>query len=401
MGGAPRILFDLFLLFAAARLAGALCERVKQPAVVGEIAVGLLLGPHVLCLVQATPALDPFAQLGVVFLLFVAGLETEPTALWRVGRKAVVVAPLGIALSFGLGLLLMRAVHQPLAPSLFVATALAATSVGIAARVLTDLRQLGTPVANVILGAAVLDDVLGMIVLAVVSGAAAGSFASGPLAVLLAETLAFIGLAVFLAPRAVRGLAPHLARLSPNPARNPVFGLAIALCLAFSALTEVMGLAAIIGAFFAGIVFSETREAPGLRRAIHPIYEFLVPIFFVLLGVQVDLTAFASHSVLLLAGLVTLVAVVGKVVGCGLGALSLGKRQALAVGVGMIPRGEVGMVAALLGLSHHVIGHDLYSVIIVMCALTSLVAPPLLRAALGPPAAAWDVEAELESGGRP
>jgi len=385
MSDTARLLIDLFLLFAAARLAGTLFLRLNQPAVVGEILAGLLIGPHLLGLVSHTPSQDAFAQLGVVFLLFVVGLETDPARLWRVGRHALLVAALGVTASFGLGYALLRGFHSPIPESLFVATAVAATSVGLAGRVLADLGKLGTVVASVILGAAIVDDVLGMLLLAVVSNAARGAFSGREILILVAETVAFLGLAVLLGRPAVHRLTPRLARYDEDQGRSPIFALAVILCFAFSALAEVIGLAAIIGAFFAGVIFAETEEAPELRRSMRPIYELLVPIFFVLLGVRVDLPALAHWSLLGLGALVILAAIFGKLLGCGLGALRLGKREALAVALGMIPRGEISLVIALVGLSRGVISSGIYSTLVLMCLVTSLLAPPLLRAALARP----------------
>lgn len=381
-----RLLLDLFLLFAAARAAGAVCQRLHQPAVVGEIVAGMVIGPHALGLVRHSASQEVFAQLGVVFLLFIVGLEIDPARLWKVSGQAVRVAGLGVTASFGLGYLLLRALHYPVPVSLFVATAIAATSVGVAARVLADLGRLGTMVASVILGAALCDDVLAMLALAVVSGFARGGFSGSEVLVLLAETALFLGLAVWLGRAAVHRLTPRLARYDEEQGRSPVFALAVALCFAFSALAEWVGLAAIIGAFFAGIIFSETDEAPELRRSLQPIYELLVPIFFVLMGVQVDLPRLAQWPVLGAGGLVVVVAIVGKLLGCGLGARRLGRRGALAVGVGMIPRGEISIVVALVGLSRGLVSSDIYSMIILVCLVTSLLAPPLLRKALARPA---------------
>ncbi len=375
------MLINLFLLYVAARVAGALLARAKLPGVVGELLAGVIIGPHALRLLLQSPAIgafnDLFAHLGVVFLLFIVGLETDPTSLLRVGRSSVLVGTLGVVAPFGMGYLLMQGLGYPLAESLFVATALTATSVGITARVLADLRLLGTVVAHVIMGAAVFDDILGMLALALVSGLTSGALRAGEVVLLVVETAAFLVLALLLGRPAVHRLTPRL--VTKDAGQDRVFAFAIVLCLGFSALAEVIGLAGIIGAFFAGLLFAETQEAEPLRRAMHPIYQFLVPIFFVLTGAQVDLHALGTGPLIGLGLLVTAVGVVSKMAGCGLGALPLGRRQALAVGVGMVPRGEVGIVVASLGLSRGVVTRDIYSVIILMCVLTSLLAPPLLR----------------------
>ncbi len=377
-----RLLIDLFILFASARLVGLLFLRLRQPAVVGEILAGIVVGPHVLGLVHYQPYDEVFSRLGVIVLLFVVGLETEPRGLWRVGGLAALVTTAGVTASFALGFLVMSLRHDSPAVALYVATALAATSVGITARVFRDLRRLGSLVATVVMGAAILDDVLAMLLLAVVSGVERGGPSGHEIVYVVAETVGFLALAVLLGRPAVHRLAPRLARLEAG--RDPVFAFALILCFLFSALAEVIGLAAIIGAFFAGIIFAESEEAHDLRRAMNPVYEFLVPIFFVLLGVRVDLARFGGWSLLGLLLVVTAVAVAGKLLGCGVAALKLGRRNALAVGAGMVPRGEISMVVALTGLSRGVIGSDVYSVIVLMCLLTTLLAPPLLGGLLTP-----------------
>jgi Kef-type K+ transport system membrane component KefB len=386
MSEAGRMILDLLVLFVAARIAGAICERLRQPAVVGELLVGIAIGPHLLGLVRESGFQDLFAQLGVVFLLFVVGLETDPRGLLRVGRHAAAVAVAGVVLPFGLGFSLSRLLGHTNNESLFVGAALAATSVGITARVMGDLGQLQTVVARVVLGAAVFDDILGLLVLAIVSGAASGTLSAARIGLLVGESVAFCVLAVVLGRPALHRISPRVARQAPDASRDPLFALAVALCFAFSALADRIGLAGIVGAFLAGILFAEIPEAPALRRSMRPIYELLVPIFFVLMGVKVNLPSLLSWEVLPLGLLITLAAIVGKVIGCGLSALPLGRRAALAIGLGMMPRGEVGLVVALVGLSRHVIGSQLYSMVVLMCLLTSLIAPPLLRLVLaGPP----------------
>jgi len=380
-----RMLLDLFVLFVSARVAGAIFARLRQPAVVGEVVVGMVIGPHLLGLVSDSPFQELFAQLGVVFLLFVVGLETEPRLLWQVGAQAAAVGSLGVVVPFAGGLLLMLGFHRPLVEALFVGTALTATSVGITARVMADLGCLGTRVARVILGAAVLDDILGMLVLAVVSQFAAGTLNAAQVSLLAGEAIAFCLLAFFVGRSAVGRLSPRLSGLAEAGARDPAFALAVALCFAFSALADIVGLAAIIGAFLAGIIFAEAPEARRLRNSMQPIYELLVPIFFVLMGAKVDLHRLLSLEILPLGLLVAVVAVLGKLIGCGLGALRLGRRDAITIGLGMAPRGEVGIVVALLGLSRGVVSHDVYGMVILMSVLTSLLAAPIMRARMRPP----------------
>ncbi|HUW33771.1 MAG TPA: cation:proton antiporter [Planctomycetota bacterium] len=381
-----QVFLDLFILFAAARIGGAVVQRLGQPAVVGEILAGMVIGPHLLGLVTESEFQGIFAELGVVFLLFMVGLETQPSGLLRVGRQAAGVAVLGVVVPFGLAMLTMSLLKRPLVEGLFVGAALMATSVGITARVLGDLGYTGTRVARIIIGAAVIDDILGILVLAVVSGLAAGQLSFFEIEVLTAEAIAFVVTAVLVGRFAMGRISPRLSHSAGGTSRGPLFAVAIALCYALSALADTIGLAAIIGAFFAGIIFAEIPEARELRRSMEPIYAILVPIFFVLMGARVDTPRLLSMEVLPVGLLITAVAVIGKLVGCGLGAYGLGRREALAVGVGMTPRGEVGIVVALIGLSKGVITSDVYSQVILMSILTSLFAPSLLRVLLVPPA---------------
>jgi len=371
-----KILLDLFLIFAAAKVAGEIFNRLKQPVVVGEILAGMLIGPSLLGWIGHSSFLDIFAELGVIFLLFTVGLQTDLTEMVRVGKHALAVAVGGVTLPFILGYALMAALNRPLVESLFVATALVATSVGITARVLADLGKLQTRAARVILGAAVVDDILGMIVLAVVIGISRGKFSLLSTLLVAIEAIAFTAFVVVLGRKAIGTFSHKIPKLHmPQPA----FALGLALCLGLSAAASYIGLAAIIGAFLAGLVLAEATEATRLRQNMEPIYEFLVPIFFVITGSRMDLPKLFTPPIISLTLLVVLVAVIGKFLGCGAAAFRLGRHDATAVGVGMIPRGEVGIVVAMVGLSRGVISGDLFSVVISMSILTTLMTPPLLR----------------------
>lgn len=380
-----RVLFDLLILFVSAKLAGELLMRLRQPVVVGEILVGMIIGPHLLGFVGESPFLESFAQLCVVFLLFIVGMEVEPRELLRVGGMASAVAIAGMALPFFCGLGLMELLGRPITEGLFVGAALTATSVGITARVLQDMGYLATRVARVILGAAVLDDIGGMLVLGVVTAMSAGAAVSGSqIIALLGTAVGALAVSFFLFRSAVQRFRPRLYGVTRASNERVLFALGVALCLAFAAVAELVHLAAIIGAFFAGIIFAELREAPQLRRNMEPIYELFVPIFFVMMGAKVDLPRLLSMEVLPLGLLITVLAIIGKVVACGLASYRLKFREAFAVGVGMAPRGEVGIVVALIGLNRGVISNDVYSQVLLMSVLTSLFAPSLLRRLLVP-----------------
>lgn len=377
MGEETRVLFTLFIMFAAAKFMAELFERLRQPAVAGEIMAGILIGPSLLNLAAPSEITNILAEIGVIFLLFNVGLEIRPAAIFKVGRSAAIVAVLGVVLPFVAGWLLMMAWGSTRVESLFVGTALVATSVGITARVLSAMGLLDAPTARIILGAAVIDDILGLLVLAVVSSMAAG--AVNYLEILTTAALA-IGFTVFIALVAT----PVVTRVAPRADRlrsgHGMFILGLVLCLGLSVAAAFIGVAAIIGSFLAGMTLAEASEDhPYMHRQINGVTEFLVPFFLVNIGMQLSLDVFRSPSVVVLCMLVTLVAVATKLFGCGLGAINLGVRRAAQVGMGMVPRGEVGIIVAQIGLSLAVIGPELYGVVLFMAVATTLIAPPFLK----------------------
>lgn len=377
MGEETRVLLTLFIMLAAAKFMAELFERLRQPAVAGEILAGVLIGPSLLNVAAPSEITSILAEIGVIFLLFNVGLETKPAAIFKVGKSAALVAVLGVVLPFVGGWLLMKAWGSTTVESLFVGTALVATSVGITARVLSAMGLLDAPTARIILGAAVIDDILGLLVLAVVSSMAAG--AVNYLEILTTAALA-IGFTVFIT---VVG-APVINRVAPTADRlrsgHGMFILGLVLCLGLSVAASFIGIAAIIGSFLAGMALAEAAEDhPNMHRQINGVTEFLVPFFLVNIGMQLKLDVFRSSSVIVLCVLVTLVAVATKLVGCGLGALNLGIKRAAQVGMGMVPRGEVGIIVAQIGLSLAVIGPELYGVVLFMAVATTLIAPPFLK----------------------
>lgn len=388
------ILIDLFIIFAAAKLASVIFARLHQPPVIGELLIGVLIGPHVLGLIGrpgeplielfhsaegAQEALDVvfevIGELGVIVLLFFVGLETRLRDVLRVGGRAGIVGSLGIVLPFIGGYSITALLGHTSIEAAFVGTALVATSIGITARVLRDLGALSTTEARIILGAAVIDDILAMILIAVVGGLERGEISLVEIAVLAVQAVAFVTFVALLGTRLTRRFSLHLNRL---PIANAPFVVAMSAMLGLAALAGILGLAAIIGAFMAGMVFAEAREHHDLEHQTLSVYELLVPFFFVITGSRVDPAVFSNSEVMLIAALVTLVAVVGKLIGCGLGGVGLGPRAMSIIGVGMVPRGEVGLIVASLGATRGVVGPDVFSVIVVMAVLTTLITPPVL-----------------------
>ncbi len=373
------LLFELFAIFVAAKVIGEIFERLRLPAVLGEILAGVLIGPYALGCIHPSDTLKAIAEIGAIFVLFNAGLEVSPQDLVKVGRTAVQVAVAGIIVPFALGFAYMHWRGDALTESVFVGVAMVATSVGITARVLGDIGVLSSRIAKIILGAAVFDDILGMLLLAVVDGLAQGGGVDWlKLGILAIEALLFALFMIFIGPRILSKLRPSVARLSTH---NASLIVALMVCLGLSFAASKIGMAAIIGAFFAGMIFSECSPEWDLRPRVHAITEFLGPFFFFSIGAQLDVKLF-NRDVLAVAIVVSLLAIVSKVVGCGLPLVRDGWNAALSVGVGMMPRGEVALIVALVGLNSKIVTQSTYAVVVFMTAVTTILAPPMLRVLL-------------------
>ena len=373
------ILTGLFVVLLAAKLGDELFKRLHQPTLVGEILAGVIIGPSVLGLVEPGEALEVFAELGVVFLLFWVGLETRLSDMREVGRTAGLVGALGVVVPFAAGLGFAFAIGEPTATAVFVGVALVATSVGITSAVLIELGLLGGRAAKTILGAAVIDDILAMLLLAVAVGMGEeGGVDFGSLAVTVALALAFLG---FFALGGTRLLASRPQLLHrPRFSESPLLP-AVIICLGLAALAAQIGLAAIIGAFLAGMIVAETKEQSSIEEEVAPLYAFFPPFFFAFIGTQVDLAELIDGETLALLAAVTVIAVVTKYAGAWLGARGMPAQDARIVAIGMVPRGEVGIIVAGIGATAGVVGEQLFAVIVAMSVLTTLLAPPLLRRA--------------------
>ena len=387
-GEATGVLLTLFAVIVAAKLFAEVFERLRQPAVAGEILAGVVVGPSLLGLVTPNEITNVLAEMGVIFLLFNVGLETKPAALLRVGKTATVVAVLGVVAPFVCGWLLMRAWGAAGVEALFIGTAMVATSVGITARVLASMGRLETETARIILGAAVIDDILGLIILAVVSGTAGGTLDLVEIGTTAALAVGFTLFVAFVGAPVVTRAAPRVEALRVG---HSLFLFGLILCLGLSAAASYIGVAAIIGAFLAGMALAEASEGnETLHRQTNGVTEFLVPFFLVNIGMQLNLDVFRDPSIILLSVVVTLVAVATKFFACGAAAWGLGPRRAAQVGMGMVPRGEVGVVVAQIGLALAVIGPELYGVVLFMAVATTLVAPPFIKLLYASEAAAQD-----------
>jgi Kef-type K+ transport system membrane component KefB len=375
---AIQVPLSMLVVFASAKLLAEVFERVGQPGIVGEILAGILIGPHVLGWMQPNEVLTILADLGVMFLLFRVGLEVKASELMSVGGTALLTAIAGVVVPFAMGWGIMTLWGQPQLERVFMGAAMVATSVGITAQVLAARGLLNTRAAKVILAAAIVDDVLGLIVLALVSDMAKGSVQFWNVAITGAVALGFTAFVAKFGTRIAKRVIPRVnAKLSVAESE---FALAMTLLFGLSVLAVYAGVAAIIGAFLAGMALSETVEHR-VHDFTNGVSELLVPFFLAGIGLHFDASAFATRSTLTLAGLILAAAIVSKFAGCGLGALAMGRADAVRVGVGMVPRGEVGMVVAQIGLRMGVMAESVYGIIVFMSVATTLVAPPLLKLA--------------------
>jgi Kef-type K+ transport system membrane component KefB len=371
----PTVLFQLFVLLLATKLGDEVFKRLGQPALVGEILGGVVVGPAVLGWYAITPETSLFAQIGAVLLLFEVGVHTRVGDVARVGATSVAVAVLGVALPFAGGYLVAGLLDLSDVGRVFFAATLTATSVGITSGALRSFGALATISGRVILGAAVIDDVLAMLIVAVAVGISDGDVSAGRILLLLGLAAAFIGIVVIGGTGILRTRRSLLT--DPRFAETPFLpGMIVMLGLA--ALAAQIGLAAIIGAFLAGMVVGESSERHALETETAPVAAFFTPFFFGFVGAQIDPAAFGSFSTLgLLAG-ITLLAVVAKFAGSFLGAIRTGRKRAILIGWGMVPRGEVEIIVAGLALTAGAIGPDLYAVIVGMVVITAIVVPPLM-----------------------
>lgn len=380
-------MLSIFLLFVAAKIGEEIARRLGQPAVVGELLGGFIVGPGALALAIPGETAFVLAEIGVVILLFSVGLEVRLDDLLAVGRPAVLTALVAMVLPIGAGLAIGLLLGEGLGTAAFIGLALAATSIGITSRVLAELGVLSQTFSRVVLGAAVIDDVLALILIGVVSGAATGDL-SGSTFLIVVAAFGLVGLG-FAAARRARGLKrevftwPLFADTPLVPAFILMFGVAL--------VSAAIGLAAIIGAFVAGLIVAETEAQDELEHEIKPLSQIFTPFFFAVTGAQLDLSSLLDPAIAALAIGLAVVGVITKAVGGYVGSRSIGHWSAVTVGFGMVPRGEVGIVVANLGLAAGLLSSGLFSAVIIAVVLTTIIAPYLL---------AWSIpraRAEVES----
>lgn len=371
------IFLSLFVMLVFAKILAEVFERLKQPAVVGEILAGVLIGPSLLGWVQPSELISILAEIGVIFLLFSVGLETKPQAIFAVGKRAGIVAIFGVVVPFIAGYFIAVWWDGSTVEAMFIGAALVATSVGITARVLGAMGLLDAPTARIILGAAVIDDILGLLILSVVSSFSKGSVNYFELAKIAGLAIFFTIFVATFGARMMTRLAPKIEKLRIS---KPFFNLGLLLCLGLSFAAIYIGVAAIIGAFLAGMMLAEATEKNyKMHKLTNGIMEFLVPFFLVNIGMQLNLSIFKDVSVIFLAVIVTIVAVLTKFIACGIGAYGIGWRRSAQVGVGMVPRGEVGIVVAQIGLGLGAISAPFFAAVLFMAIATTLIAPPFIK----------------------
>ncbi|HYC89095.1 MAG TPA: cation:proton antiporter [Thermoanaerobaculia bacterium] len=382
--GISELLIALLAIFAAAKIFGELAERIGQPAVLGEMIGGIVIGVSGLHLIDAhDPLLHVLSELGVLLLLFLIGLETDIRRLLSVGGASLAVAAAGVALPFAAGYGVGMWLDYPTTVSVFLGAALTATSVGITARVLSDLGHLKSDESQVILGAAVVDDILGLVLLTVISAVAAGeSLTVVGVGKIFAVAFGFVILAVVIGSLLAPRLIAVITRLRVGKA---LFFASIMFAFGLAWLASAVGSALIIGAFAAGLVLARTERGKDIEHEVYDVAQFFIPIFFVSVGAAVDLKAINpfvadTRQFFIIGMLLTLVAIVGKLL-AGYFAFGRPLRKTV-IGVGMIPRGEVGLIFAQLGLSAGLLSAGLYSSVALMVMITTFVAPPALRVLL-------------------
>ena len=373
------LMFTIVLVLVAVKAAGELSIRIGQPSVFGKLLVGLIIGPSLLGWIHQTSLLTELAELGVLMLMFIAGVETDVKEFMKTARGAALAAVLGVIVPLIAGFGLATFYGYNWARSLFVGTILVATSVSISVQTLRELGKLQTREGFTILGAAVIDDILGLITLSIVLGLELGQ-GGGALGilVLIVKVVLFFGLAILLGQTVVPAILKFASKMGVTV---PILTASIVIALLFAMGAELMGMAGIVGAYLAGLMISMTPYQQEVFEGVeHVGYSFFIPFFFVNIGVSADVRGLTGDLVVFTV-LALILAVITKVVGCGAGALLSGltRQEALRVGVGMIARGEVALIVASIGLASGLINEDLFTSMIVVAIATTVVTPPLLR----------------------
>ncbi|MCP4566755.1 MAG: cation:proton antiporter [FCB group bacterium] len=398
-GEVAEVLLGLIVILLAAKLGGDMVERMNQPAVLGELIIGMIIGNMMLVGVDVfepfkqSTTLEVLAEIGVIILLFEVGLESSIGEMMKVGLASFMVATFGVVVPFflGWGVGVWFLPHESTYVHIFIGATLTATSVGITARVLKDIGKIRTREAKIILGAAVIDDIMGLVILAVVAGIISaadggGVLSSGGILIIVAKAVGFVVAALALG----HYLSPRVFKFgSKMQVKGMLLTLALLICFTLAYLANMIGLAPIVGAFAAGLILDRVhyktytdRGEKGVDELIAPIAAFLVPIFFVRMGMMVDMSTFGQLNILFFAGVLSFAAILGKQV-CSLAIFDKSINR-IAIGLGMIPRGEVGLIFAGIGAKlmydgKAIVSGGTFSAVVIMVIITTLVTPPFLK----------------------
>ena len=377
------VIWNLFVIILAAKICGELAERLGQPAVLGELVAGVMIGGSVLGLAQNDIVINSFAAIGIILLLFEIGITTEVSSFLRVGLRAIIVASIGVFFPFLGGFIVTRLMGFDTIHAIFIGATLTATSVGITARVLSDLKSIHLDESRIIIGAAVADDVIGLVILGVMVGLInSGTISFGNIMYISSLAVLFLVLSFIIGVK----MAPFLLKvIQQMKVRGILIAMAFAFCLLLSFFAEKIGLATIVGAFAAGLVLAKTESKTHIEERVKPLTDIFAPVFFVTMGMAVDVKIFnifevANQQIMFFAVILIIVAIIGKLL-AGLGEIKR-KTSKLLVGIGMIPRGEVGLIFVAFGLTHKVITQDIYSAVLIVIIVTTFITPPALKWAL-------------------
>lgn len=367
-------IFQLAIILIASKAAGSLSVRLKQPAVLGKLLIGIIVGPAVLGLIHETEILEEISQIGVILLMFLAGLETDLDEFKRSGKSSTYVGFAGIIFPLGLGYLAGIMLGMPILEALFLGLLLSATSVSISVQSLKELGKLKSREGTTVLGAAVIDDVVVIILLAFVMSLAGGDVHLGTL---ILKKVIFFAIAILICWKIIPWFMRRFASLRVS---ETVISAALISCFLFAYLAEYAGVAAIIGAYLAGISISTTSFKQEVTEKVETIgYSLFVPVFFTTIGVKVNFTGLADELPLIIG--LSLLAIATKLIGSALGAKAsgFGWRSALGIGSAMVSRGEVALIIAAIGQEARLIPDDLFAIIVIVVLVTTIVTPPMMK----------------------
>ncbi len=382
-----QLIFEIAVILVAAKIAGFLARRIGQPSVFGELLVGVLLGPSLLDLthlvfitdIHLPEVIAQLGELGVLLLMFLAGLELHLKDLAQNSKVAALSGVLGVLVPVSMGIGLGELLGLDFNHSLFLGLTLGATSVSISAQVLIELKKIKSKVGLGLLGAAIFDDILVILLLSSFIALLSSGSGFGSILIVLGKMVAFFALSAIFGLWGLPVIVRFVKKLSVS---QGVTTLAIVLLLVYGLAAELLGgMAAITGTFLCGLMFSRTPEKATIETNLRSLsYAFFVPIFFISIGLNVNMKSINLESIWMILA-ITAIAILGKIIGAGSGALlsKYNLREALQLGIGMISRGEVGLIIAKIGLDSGYLSNELFSAIIVMILMTTIITPPLLR----------------------